>query len=606
MPGSSRSGAARGRPSSREAWGGEAVASAEAVVGHPDVDLVIVTTPNSSHPRVRPADARGRPPPGGRAADRGHRRGRGRPSRASPRERGLLFTTLQTGRNVAAAQAARRALDAGSIGQVRMAQLHWTGTSYPVDPSNWRAQPEHGGLFLDVGEHAFDLLAWLVGAEIERVHARVTDFAGTGPRGERHGAGGIRERRARPGLDLVRDPVAGPAEDRVPGAPRRRDAASSTSTRTARHGCAAPRSSAARRRRTWSSTDYGHADLGTGDRWERLVDEQPSDSSAVAVSDLRRIGKFIAHLREIVDGLLGRGPWPTEGHDGVRAIAAVEACRRSSESGRPEPVTALPTHLRVAFGAHVASAASAASRRAARHRGGRDGSLRRREAVPRLGAHGRAGPRTAQPGPAPAVRADPRAASRVDPVRLRGPRPDGPVPAGHVAGGPLDAAALPDGHARPRRQPAPARRRARRPHRHRDRPARRGGGRARVGRAAQLAARSVRGAPSRRGVRSGRRPTRGRSGPDRDGRVLGGRGDRADRRRRSADRRPSAVDQCVRRVRGRGDVAGRVGDTAHGRRAARSDRGRWATSRARCSCAPSSGWHRPRPTANASAGWSSR
>jgi predicted dehydrogenase len=91
------------------------------------------------------------------------------------------------------------------------------------------------------------------------------------------------------------------------------------------------------------STDYGHADLGTGDHWERLVDEQPSDSSAVAVSDLRRIGKFIAHLREIVDGLLGRGSWPTEAHDGVRAIAAVEACRRSSASGLPEPVTAVPS-----------------------------------------------------------------------------------------------------------------------------------------------------------------------------------------------------------------------------------------------------------------------
>jgi predicted dehydrogenase len=328
-------------PELAAAWGGEAVGSAEAVVDHPDVDLVIVTTPNASHPQY-----------GHLALDAGRHVAMERPIAATAAdaaaleqhaaERGLLFTTLQTGRNVAAAQAAKRALEAGAIGAVRMAQLHWTGTSYPVDRSNWRARPEHGGLFLDVGEHAFDLLAWLIGAEIERVHARVTDFAGQG-----------RETSAMAQVEFANGALGQvwiSFEIPWPGLPKTAcrallvgdtgildiDSYGETWLRRAARLGRAPAS-------YLESTDYGHADLGTGDHWERLVDEQPSDSSAVAVSDLRRIGKFIAHLREIVDGLLGRGSWPTEGHDGVRAIAAVEACRRSSASGLPEPVTAVPS-----------------------------------------------------------------------------------------------------------------------------------------------------------------------------------------------------------------------------------------------------------------------
>jgi predicted dehydrogenase len=307
------------------------------VVSHPDVDLVIVATPNTSHPQY-----------GAMAIEAGRHVAIERPiavtagdaaalERAAA-DRSLLFTTLQTGRNVSAAQAARTALDAGRIGAVRMAQLHWTGTSYPIAPGTWRAKPDEGGLFLDAGEHAFDLLAWLVGAPIDRVSARIANFRG--------------DDTVEPSV-LAQLEFANGALGQLwmtfevpwPGLPKTAcrvlligeagildvDSYGDTWLRRAARLGKAPAS-------YLESTDYGHADLGTGDRWERLVDEKPSDSSAVAVHDLRRIGKFILHLREIVDGLLGRGPWPTEGHDGVRAIAAVEACRRSSASGQPERV----------------------------------------------------------------------------------------------------------------------------------------------------------------------------------------------------------------------------------------------------------------------------
>src|SRR4051794_2215687 len=79
------------------AGGGRATASAEEAVADPDVGLVIVTTPNTSHAEyVRHAIAHGRhvaverpiAPTGAEAAA----------LHDEATERGLLFTTLQTGR----------------------------------------------------------------------------------------------------------------------------------------------------------------------------------------------------------------------------------------------------------------------------------------------------------------------------------------------------------------------------------------------------------------------------------------------------------------------------------------------------------------------------
>ena len=327
-------------PELAERWGGEAVGSAEDLVRHPAVDLVVVATPNSSHGQYARL-----------AIDAGRHVAIERPIAVTAAEaasleraaadRDLLFTTLQTGRNVAAAQAARTALDEGRIGAVRMAQLHWTGTSYPVDPERWRAQTVERAASSSTSASTRSTCSpgWSARRSIGFTR-KVANFEGT---------------RAVEPTVMAQLEFANGAIGQLwmsfeipwPGLPRTAcrvllvgekgildvDSYGETWLRRAAKLGRAPAS-------YLTSTDYGHADLGVGDRWERLVDEKPSDSSAVAVHDMRRIGKFVLHLREIVDGLLGRGPWPTEGHDGVRAIAAVEACRRSSASGLPEPVSA--------------------------------------------------------------------------------------------------------------------------------------------------------------------------------------------------------------------------------------------------------------------------
>jgi predicted dehydrogenase len=320
-------------------FGGRAVASAQELVTDPAVGLVIVTTPNTSHGQY-----------GHMAIDAGRHLAVERPiavsaadaaglHRAAERRR-VLFTTLQTGRYMAAPQAARAALDDGRIGQVRMAQLWWTGTSYPVDPANWRARPDQGGVFLDVGEHAFDLVRWLVGSDIERITARTANF------------GGIEypEPSVMAQLEFANGAL-GQAwitfEIPWPGLPRSAcrvllvgsdgildvDSYGESWLRRAAKLGRAPAE-------YLDTTDFGHADLGSGNAWERLAAEQPSDSSVVARDDPRRLGKFVVQLQEIVDALRGERPWPSQGRDGILAIAAVEACRRSAASGLSERVDA--------------------------------------------------------------------------------------------------------------------------------------------------------------------------------------------------------------------------------------------------------------------------
>jgi predicted dehydrogenase len=318
-------------------WGGRAGASAQDAIGDPDVSLVIVTTPNSAHAEyARQALALGRHvaverPIAPTAVEAAALR-----DLAADRE--LLFTTLQTGRYLAGPRAASAALEAGHLGPVQMLQLWWTGTSYPVDPTNWRADPGEGGLFLDVGEHAFDLLAWLAGSAIARVDARIANFGGT--------------EAAEPSAMVQLEFESGALgqawitfEVPWPGLPRSACRAvviaqrgildvdsygDSWLRRAARLGRAPAE--------YLDATDFGHADLGTGSSWQRLAAEEPGDSSAVARDDPRRLGKFAVQLQEIADALAGRRPWPSQGHDGVLAIATVEACRRSAASGLPERV----------------------------------------------------------------------------------------------------------------------------------------------------------------------------------------------------------------------------------------------------------------------------
>ena len=239
----------------------------------------------------------------------------------------------------ASTQAARAALDAGRIGEVRMAQLCVDGYQLSRRPGNWRARPDQGGVFLDVGEHAFDLVRWLVGSDISTIHARIANFGGV-PYPEPSAMAQLEFANGAIGQAWITFEVPWPGLPAVPAEScSSARPASSTSTPTGSRGFGGPPSSDGRRPSTSTRPTSATRTWDPGVTWERLAAEEPGDWSVVARDDPRRLGKFAAQLQEIVDALARAAwPWPTQGRDGVLAIAAVEACRRSAATGMPEAV----------------------------------------------------------------------------------------------------------------------------------------------------------------------------------------------------------------------------------------------------------------------------
>lgn len=69
-----------------------------------------------------------------------------------------------------ACEEARRLLEAGRIGEVRFVR---TAFCEPGELPAWkRSRASGGGVLLDLASHHFDLVRWLLGAELEVVHAR--------------------------------------------------------------------------------------------------------------------------------------------------------------------------------------------------------------------------------------------------------------------------------------------------------------------------------------------------------------------------------------------------------------------------------------------------
>ena len=225
--------------------------------------------------------------------------------RSAAESRGLLFTTLQTGRYMASTQAARAAIDAGRIGGVRMASSAWTGTCYPVDPANWRARPDEGGVFLDVGEHAFDLIRWLMGADIVHDPRPDREFRWRSPYPEPSAMAQLEFANGALGQAWITFEVPWPGLPRsacrvvIVGETGILDVDSygeSWLRRAAKLGRAPAE--------YLDTTDFGHTDLGIrASRGSGSRPRSPAIRRSSRATTSARLGKFVAQLQEIVDAL---------------------------------------------------------------------------------------------------------------------------------------------------------------------------------------------------------------------------------------------------------------------------------------------------------------
>ena len=97
---------------------------------------------------------------------------------AACRDARVLLDVNHVTRHRASPVAAKRLIDDGSIGELRMVRVLSSVIAYLTDDHGWAHKAGEGGAWLDMGVHLFDALRWFTGSEVEVIFAKVRDFAG--------------------------------------------------------------------------------------------------------------------------------------------------------------------------------------------------------------------------------------------------------------------------------------------------------------------------------------------------------------------------------------------------------------------------------------------
>jgi UDP-N-acetyl-2-amino-2-deoxyglucuronate dehydrogenase len=149
-----------------------------ALLKRPDVDAVLVATPHSLHlDQVRAAAAAGKhvlveKPMALNAAECDR-------MIAACRAASVTLSVIQTCRFRGTVARAKRMVDEGKIGRVRMIELRTLFEWVPITGQTWSEQEAEGGLILDQGAHNFDMMRWFAGSEAAWVFGRVVNFSGS-------------------------------------------------------------------------------------------------------------------------------------------------------------------------------------------------------------------------------------------------------------------------------------------------------------------------------------------------------------------------------------------------------------------------------------------
>lgn len=166
----------RGAASLAQEYAVDHVPDIESLLGRSDIDAVIIATPHSVHlEQVLNAAAAGKhvlvEKP--MALDSGECR----QMVMAAREAGVQLTVGHITRWMEASRIARRMIDDGDIGDVRMIQS-WRGMAggLPFPESSWAFDPNEGGPFLDWGSHGCDIMRWYAGSEAVSAFGHVVTF----------------------------------------------------------------------------------------------------------------------------------------------------------------------------------------------------------------------------------------------------------------------------------------------------------------------------------------------------------------------------------------------------------------------------------------------
>ena len=281
--------------------------TAEALLARDDVQAVIIATPHSTHHPLTLASA---------AA--GRHVYLEKPMAvtleecdgmvAACRDAAVQLTVNHVTRYRRSPGTAKRLLQEGKIGELRMVRVLSSVIGYlPVD-HGWAKNPEEGGAWLDMGVHMFDALRWFTDSEVETIFASIRDFGGL----EHQRRTGMAEAVMRNGV-LAQLLVS--MEMPAPGL-----GSQSQWTLIGSEGII-------------ESDSYGKVRLGRGESWEEVYEMPPFALNADVYSPVR-LEAFAAQVEGFAASIEAGGTPAMAGEDGRAAVEVVEAAARSSASGQ--------------------------------------------------------------------------------------------------------------------------------------------------------------------------------------------------------------------------------------------------------------------------------
>jgi predicted dehydrogenase len=222
---------------------------------------------------------------------------------------GVVLEVIQTLRFRGTPARAKQLIDAGRIGAVRMIRGQSLCLDYIVDASAWAGLPEHGGAFLDMGVHNFDIMRFWSGSEARRVFAQTMTYGDS----------------AHPWLSAMTQIVF--ANGLVAQQWTSHEVPSASLT-DSQHRYVVVGSAGA-----LEIDGYGKLLLSTPAGAE-LIWEQPAFDFVNRPLDPVRLEAFYTQTQAFVDDVLDKRPPTVPGSEGRAAVAIVEAAQRSSASGQ--------------------------------------------------------------------------------------------------------------------------------------------------------------------------------------------------------------------------------------------------------------------------------
>lgn len=283
-------------------------ATYESLLARSDVDAILVATPHADHlAHVVAAAAHGKhvlveKPMATSAADC-------TTMIDACRNAKVVLEVIQTLRFRGTPARAKAMIEEGKVGEVRMIRGQALFSDYISDDKPWAKLPEHGGAFLDMGVHNFDILRFFAGADAQRVFSHVTTYGTV----DEVGLSAMTQLIFANGVVAQQWMSYEMPKPNIPNNMHRYVVVGEEGI--------------------LDVDGYGKLRFGRGDSWE-TVWEQPSIDFLNRPMEPSRLEAFYTQTQSFIDDVLdGRAP-TVSGEDGRAAVEIVEAARRSSQTGQ--------------------------------------------------------------------------------------------------------------------------------------------------------------------------------------------------------------------------------------------------------------------------------